>query len=212
MMTDASLVSQVRRIRRSSRQPTSTASAAAVHSPRVAPIPTASGSWKRAARVTVVSCVRSPNSAKNTTANDVHATGQNASRTPSRPVSSSSSSPLCLHSSTAPTPNATAVAAYTQRWGSMAITPPTATASTTCTANAAAAPVNTELARYRLLRMRHARMVLSGSSAGRVVAKLASVAVTLMRGLRSVGSGRASCVPDDPGPSARQREVSSRTR
>lgn len=143
MMTAAILVNQVTRTRRSSRQPTTTARAAAVHSPAAAPIPTATGSWNRAVRLTVVICVRSPNSARNTTANAVPATGQNDSRMPSRPVSSSFSSLWCRHSSTAPTRNAAAVAAYTHRCGSMLSAPPAATASPTWIANATAAPVNT---------------------------------------------------------------------
>ncbi|HWG03114.1 MAG TPA: hypothetical protein VG164_14865 [Trebonia sp.] len=110
MITAAPFVSQLTRMNLSSRQPTSTAAAAAVQSPSVAPIPTPNGSWNRAARLTVVIWVRSPNSARNTTANDVATTGQNVARTPSRPISSSSGSGCWRHSSTAPATNATAVA------------------------------------------------------------------------------------------------------
>lgn len=110
MMTEAIRVSHLRLIRRSSFQPTITARPAASHSAAVAPIPTATGSRNPAARLAVTICVRSPNSARKITANDVPATGQNACRT-SRLASSSSSSAFCRHSMTAPARNATAVAA-----------------------------------------------------------------------------------------------------
>jgi hypothetical protein len=45
------------------------------------------------------------------------------------------------------------------------------TASTTCTANAAAAPANTPPARYRVLSTRLASPELSGSSATKTVQK-----------------------------------------
>jgi putative Ca2+/H+ antiporter (TMEM165/GDT1 family) len=53
---------------------------------------------------------------------------------------------------------------------------PTATASATCTANAAAAPANTCSGRYRVLSTRLARAVLSGRSATKTKAK--TVAMT----------------------------------
>ena len=155
-----------------------------------------------------MNCVRSPNSARNTTANAVPATGQKPSRTPSRPVSSSSSSSvspavlLVRHNSTAPARNAAAVAAATARCGSRLSAPPAATASVTCAANAAAAPANTNAGRYLLLRIRQASTVLSGSSAGSTARKAVSAAVRFIGALRvSVSGWPSRTPPGEPGTS-----------
>ncbi len=154
-----------------------------------------------------MNCVRSPNSARNTTAKDVAATGQKPSRTPSRPASSSASfSPSCRHSRKAPAANTAAARLSTSRCGSRLSAPPAATASVTWTANAAAAPVNTNPGRYRLLRIRQASTVLSGSSAGSTARKDVIATVKLIPADLRV-SGPAGFRRANPGPPARQRHA-----
>src|SRR5580704_1501934 len=181
MTSAAPRVSQVIGMTFSRLLPPMMAPPAATHSASTAPIPTASGSPYLTARLTVRIWVRSPNSAAKTTAKAIAATGRNRLERPCSATSSLESWRCWRHSNTAPNRNKTPATAWIGRCGSNPSRLPAVTASTTCAVNATAAPANTKAGRYRLPMTRHARTVLSGSSAGSTIRKEVPAAARFTR-------------------------------
>jgi hypothetical protein len=147
-------------------RPTSSASTDTLNSARNAPSPTATGSAYRAATPIAVTCDASPHSARNSVPNEMTAARGNGVGGRGSGVAAASRSVVRLSrsSSTAPTPNSTAIAAATTRSGSSRIALPSVTAMTACAANATAAPAKTARPRNRPASTRVSAVVLSGSS------------------------------------------------
>ncbi len=122
----------------------------------------------------MVSCVRSPISATSSVVKAMPAIRMGERW--ARRWRCSSAVPLVRwrQRMTAPTAKRAATASFTGRSGRRPSRPPAATATVTCTRNAAAAPNHTQKARrYVVVRTSVATIVLSGSSARNTTAKVA---------------------------------------